>query len=431
MRFQSALFLTLLSFSAAAQIQPVRSFELNKYSKILDGQWEGIRYASDGNVYFGSSTHSAHHGPAFFKYSPAGREVTMLAEDLTKICGEDPNNNPQGKLHSDIVEANGWLYMATHFSSEGPDAYKNWTGSHVIGYELATGKFRDYGVVHPNYDNYTAIGVDPQRNYIYVLVAGEMKGQVAYFYRIDATTGAKRNLGQVGGNFATSFYTFVDRRGDVWFSVAAQNGDLRRVRADTGQIDVFPNALPKLYLWNKEEPDPDARHQSRRWIMWMQPLDRDRAVFTLGYDGGMLYMFDSTRPIGSGQEFKAIKHIGYSDLGLAVGNKRVFYYQRANRGYGHQGDQAPGGIRDYHLLSVSLENAAITDHGLLQDQDGRLLWRAPGMMTDGKSRVFMIGDWWTRPGDIGSHRYQYKDGKESYQHLPRGEFFAVADVSAR
>ena len=403
----TAVFLAARSYCpAAAQTQLVRSYALNKYVPILDGQWQGIRYASDGNVYFGSSTHSAHHGPAFFKYSLATKEVTMLAEDLTRICGEDPQTNPQGKLHSDIVEANGWLYMATHFSSELPGAYAKWTGSHVIGYQLATGKFRDYGVVHPNYDSYSAIGADPKRNFIYAFVTGESRGQVAYLYRIDAVSGAKRNLGQVGGRFATSFWTFVDLRGDLWFSAAVQNGDLRRVRADTGRIDVFPNALPPPYLWYKEETDPNAEHQSRRWIMWMQPLDGDRAVFTLGYDGGMLYEFDSTKPIASGQAFRNIRHIGYSDLGLAVGDRRVFYYQRANRGYGNQGDQGPGDVRDFHLLSVSLNE-----------------------QTDGRSRVFMVGDWWTLPGDLGSKRYQYKDGAESYLQLSRGEFFAVAEVS--
>ncbi len=424
--------LGLLVWTAAhAQVQPVRSYALNKYVSVLDGQWQGIRYASDGNVYFAGSTHSAHHGAAFFKYSPKTREISMLAEDITEICHEDPKTNPQGKLHSDIVEANGWLYMSTHFSSEFPGAYRNWTGSHVIGYQLATGKFRDYGVVHPNYDSYSAIGVDPRRNYIYVFVTGESKGQVSYIYRIDAVSGAKKNLGEVGGQFNSSFWMFVDRRGDVWFSVAGQEGALRCIRGETGEIETFPNALPPLYLWNENKVDPNPKHQSRRWIMWMQPLDSDRAAFTLGFNGGMLYTFDSTKPIGSGQEFQAVKHIGYTDLGLAILGKRIFYYQRANRGYGHQGSQAPGGVKDFHLLSVSLDAAdghAITDHGLIKDQDGRLLWRAPGMQTDGRSRVFLIGDWWTLPGDIGSSRYEFKDGKESYIQLPRGTFFAVADV---
>ncbi len=426
------LFPLLSCYAESHEIQLVQTHALNTYVRVLDGQWQGIRYASDGNVYFGSSTHSAHHGPAFFKYSPATREVTLLAEDLTKICGEDPQTNPQGKLHSDIVEANGWLYMATHFSSELPGAYTTWTGSHLIGFHLATGKFRDFGVVHPNYTVYSAIGVDPIRKYIYVLVTGNSPGQVAYLYRVDAVTGAKKNLGQVGSQGATSFWTFVDRRGDVWFSVAGQNGELRRVRGDTGKIDTFPNLLPPLYLWNAEQMDPNEQHQTQRWIMWMQPIDGDHAVFTLGYGGGMLYLFDSTKPIGSGQEFKKIKHIGYTDLGLAVGEKRVFYYQRANRGYGHQSEHALADIKDFHLLSVSLNPAdshAITDHGLLKDQDGRLVWRLPGMQTDGHGRVFMIGDWWTVPGDLGTMRYQYSNGAESYVRLPRGEFLAVADTS--
>jgi len=117
----------------------VQSFSLNDYQRNLDGQWQGIRQASDGQVYFGSSTVSAHHGASFFKYNPATSQVTMLAEDLTILCGEDPYTNPQGSLHSDVVEANGWIYFSTHFSSALPGAYATWTGSHLIGYELATG----------------------------------------------------------------------------------------------------------------------------------------------------------------------------------------------------------------------------------------------------------------------------------------------------
>jgi hypothetical protein len=411
---------------AWAQDQVVRSFPLNGYKRVLDGQWQGIRYASDGNVYFGSSTHSAHHGAAFFKYDPRTGQIVMLAEDLTTICGEDPETNPQGKLHSDIVEANGWLYMSLHFSSELPAAYDRWTGSHVLGYELATGQFRDYGVVHPNYTSYSAIGVDPSRNYVYVFVTGENADQVSYLYRIDTVTGMKTNLGQVGGAWSSSFWTFVDRRGDVWFSVAGQNGALYRVTGATGRIDVFPNALPPMYRWDSEQQVTPAEQVGRR-IMWMQPLDADRALFTLGWNGGMLYLFDSTKPIGSGLEFQELKHIGYSDLGLAIGGDRLFYYQRANRGFGQQE------ARDFHLLSVSLDPAtgyAIADHGLLKDQDGRLAWRLPGMATNGRDRLFMIGDWWTIPGDLGTLRYSYSGGVESYVPLPRGEFFAFADISA-
>src|SRR5262245_43826990 len=67
---RSILFVTVaisLSSRAFAQQQLVQSYPLNVYSPYLDGQWEGIRYASDGNIYFASSSQSAHHGAAFFK----------------------------------------------------------------------------------------------------------------------------------------------------------------------------------------------------------------------------------------------------------------------------------------------------------------------------------------------------------------------------
>ncbi len=426
------LAVVLMSAQAVSPViadQLVQSFELNSYKRVLDGQWQGIRYASDGNVYFGSSTHSAHHGAAFFKYDPQANQITLLAEDLTTICGEDPQTNPQGKLHSDIVESNGWLYMSTLFASDMPGAWETWTGSHVLGYELATGTFRDYGVIHPNYTSYSAIGVDPVRNYLYVYVTGKSAGQVSYMYRINTVTGDKTNLGEVSGPnvsgvFLASFWTFVDSQGDVWFSLRDQGGDLRKIDGETGQIEVFPNALPPLYRWDSNQVETNQSEQAKRFINWMQPLDANRAVFTLGWFGGMLYVFDSTKPIG--EAFQNISHIGYNDLGMAVGENRVFYYQRVNRQFGHQDKQ------DFHLLSVSLDpntSYAITDHGLIKDQDGRLVWRIPGMMTDGQNRVFMIGDWWTNPGDLGTLRYRYNGGNEFYEQLPRGEFFAVAEVN--
>ena len=416
-----------LASSAGAQVQPVRSFALNGYNRVLDGQWQGMRYASDGNVYFGSSTHSGHHGAAFFKYNPTTQQVTQLAADLTLICGEDPDISPQGKLHSDIVEANGWLYFSTKFSSEKPGAQGKWTGSHVIGYQLATGVFRDYGVIHPKYDSYSGIGVDKARNKIYVFVKSLLSNEPSYLYGIDATTGAKQILGMLGDSLHTSMWIFVDQRGDGWFSLARDHGNLLRVRASTGQVDVFQNALPPLYRWNVEQVDPSALHQDQRWIHWMQPLDGNRALVILGYEGGMLYMFDSSKPIA--QAFTNIKHIGYTYYGVAIGNNgsRVYYYQRASKAtLGHQE------FRDFHLKSVSLNPAdgyAITDHGLIRDQDGRLVWRVPSMMTDGGSRVFMSGDWWTNPGDLGTLRYFHNGTAEGYTPLPRGEFFAVADVS--
>ncbi|HEX4441335.1 MAG TPA: hypothetical protein VH854_14750, partial [Thermoanaerobaculia bacterium] len=214
--------------ASSKQEQKVRTFALNKYKRELDGQWQGIRLASDGNVYFASSTHSAHHGASFFKYDTKTGEITELVHEITEVCGEDVATNPQGKIHSDVVEANGWLYMATHFSAEKPDSYKTWTGSHALGYELATGKMRDYGVIRPGFTAYSGVGVDPKRNYLYVFLLSHDAALPSCVFRIDTVSGEKKDLGPVspaggGGLENGSFWMFVDQRGDVWFSVKNQN----------------------------------------------------------------------------------------------------------------------------------------------------------------------------------------------------------------
>ena len=385
-----AVFAALVPKTVAQTTQAVQTFALNDYKRELDGQWEGIRLASDGNVYFASSSHSAHHGASFFKYDTRTGQVIELVHEITGVCGEDVRTNPQGKIHSDIVEANGWLYMATHFASSKPRAWSTWTGSHALGYELATGKWRDYGVILKGYTAYSAVGVDPARHFLYVFLTGQTAGQTAFIYRIDTLTGDKVNLGRVSdpskGDFDFACYwMFVDRRGDVWFSISKQDGALQQIHGDTGVIEVHPKALPALVRWDSDRPETDPTLQAARSIRWMQPIDGDKAVLTMSPMGGMLYSFDSTQPIATA--FKPLRRIGFSDLGMALGGNRVYYYQRANRGSGAQG------FHDFHLLSVSLDAATgypITDHGLLVDQDGRTAWRLPGMMTDGRGHVYAI-----------------------------------------
>lgn len=397
---------------------PPQSFPLNPYVQVLDGQWQGTKFASDGSCYFASSTHDNKHGAAFFRYQPDIKVLTMLTNDITRVCGEDPTvTPPQGKIHSDILEHNGWLYFATHLGNYWLEAQTNYTGAHVIGYELATGNFRDFGVIRSNHTIYAGIGLDPVRNKLIVYTTrdwGSSPG--SYMYRIDITTGTKELLGAAPG--IAAFWFFVDSQGDCWISPQADNGSLLRVRSATGQIDRWDNVQPADEL------------QGDRFWAWAQPLpDGDRCVFRL-QDGNNLYTFDASRfRTNSATGFSVVQNIGPYGLGMALGQDRVFYIQRANRQDGQQGYQ------DFHLLSASLaSNAtpAILDHGLIVDQSGRLAWRIPGMAADPQNRIYMVGDWWLLPGEQGSTTgtFRHVDGPgTNYTAEVRGEFFAVTKVS--
>ncbi len=397
---------------------PVHSFPLNPYCQVLDGQWQGTRFASDGNCYFASSTHDNKHGAAFFRYQPGTGILTMLTNDITRVCGEDPTvTPPQGKIHSDIVETNGWLYFATHLGNYWLEAETNYTGAHVVGYELATGHFRDFGVIRSNYTIYAGIGLDPVRNKLIVYTTRDWTSPTnSYLYRIDIPTGTKELLGAVPG--IAAFWFFVDNQGDCWLSPQSDNGSLLRVRSATGQIDRWDNVQPSDEL------------QGDRFWAWAQPLpDGNRCVFRL-QDGNNLYVFDANAFRNNPSTgFSVVQNIGPYGLGMALGLDRVFYIQRASRQDGQQEYQ------DFHLLSVSLQTNAtpvILDHGLVVDQSGRLIWRIPGLAADPQNCVYMVGDWWLLPGEKGSPTgtLRHVDGPgTNYEAVVRGEFFATVDLS--
>jgi hypothetical protein len=409
----------------------VRSFALNSYARVFDGQWQGIKFASDGNCYFASSTHAHNHGAGFFRYAPRTKELTLLTEDITRVCGEDPTKTPpQGKIHSDVVELDGWLYFATHLANYWPAAAAAYTGAHVLGYQLATGKFRDYGVVRANYSIYSGLAVDPGRHRLYVFVTpfadAEKKSGGSHLYRIDLRSGQKEDLGLLRRGNNACYYLFVDRRGDCWLTLLTErnevdNGALYRARAETGKIERFEEALPPRHSWDK---DVVTREQQVRCWEWAQPLpDGHRCLFTF-YRGGKLWIFDSDK-FGTTEAFQPVRHVGPTTLGQALGKDRMFLVQRANHQLGADAD-------DHHLWSVALDpraEPAVIDHGLIVDQDGRRPWRVQSLATDDAGHVFMVGDWHLVPGDKGTLRHALKNGDNVYEELPRGQFFAVASVA--
>ena len=180
----------------------VNSISLNKIVKYFDGQWQGMTTASDGACYFGSSTHSPLHGSSFLKFDPTNEKVSVLAEDMTEVCSEDlAKTPPQGKIHSPIVECDGWLYFTTHLSNYWEEAINKYTGAHIIGYELSSGRFRDFGIVRKRFTIYSAINVDKVNKKLYVFVVPWDKYNVehdgSHLYQIDIKTGEKIDLGTV------------------------------------------------------------------------------------------------------------------------------------------------------------------------------------------------------------------------------------------
>jgi hypothetical protein len=378
---------------------------------MLDGQWQGVHLASDGRVYFFGGSHSAGVSAPFFRFDPKKNAVEMLALDMTRVCGEDPAKTPtQGKVHSDILEHRGWLYFGTHLSEYTPKGCAAYTGGHLVGYEMATGRFRDFGVIHRNYTNYSAIALDAPRNRVYFYATPFGKGDGPHMHRIELDSGENRDLGLIvpwrqkdrhgREHGQPTQHLFVDPNGDCWFTVRGEHA-LFVAREDTAKIERHDGLLPA---------------NAPQWYC-MRNLDAQHALCILP-DG--FYIFEPNR-FGRGSPFELFKQLNQPGLVwsyFAVDSKRFYWNSRS---------QKPLPPRDWHetrIHSCALSDPTETiDHGPLRDEQGRGPWFVGDLVTDGKGRLYTAGRWYVLPEEIetiGVNRHG----------LMVAVFFTVLDVSA-
>lgn len=436
----------------------VYTISMNRICKEWDGQWQGMAVASDGNCYFSSSTHSKSHGAGFHKFDPRTYTHTMIAEDMTEVCGEEGLVSQQGKIHSPLVECDGWLYFTTHLSNYWKEGIENYPGAHVLGYELSTGRFRDFGIVKQGYSIYSAIGVDPDRKKLYVFLVPFQpeiyKKDGCHLYSIDMVSGEKRDLGRVvDGRLGASFWFYVDNNGNVWFTLWKRNyiyendrGNLYVYRPDEDRIETYSDALPYGRYIDGSQVGESSNSQ-RCWT-WIHPFqDREKCYFTMGTLGGgdeRLWIFDPSRDISSGDAFQPVASIGSTYFETAVGGDRLYFIQYesledARNIFSEDERETDPSSPEYvdrklHLRSISLaegdDHDIITDHGPVIDREGRAARMIMSMAADDQGHVFVYGSWYPKTFKEATLQYllfEYPNG-DLYRLLDRGEFFSVINT---
>jgi len=441
--------------------QKVWTYSMNQICKEWDGQWQGIMVASDGNCYFGSSTHSKSHGAGFHKFDPRTYEVTMLSDDMTDVCGESdiPGHPQQGKIHSDIQECDGWLYFCTHLSNYWKEGIEAYPGAHIIGYEMATGKFRDFGIPMPGYSIYAAIGVDKNAKKIYAFMTPFKPEDKAnggcHLYSIDIESGEMKDLGMVVKGKGCAFYFYIDDKGNVWFTLKKRgyakyendHGNLYVYRPSTGKIETYHDVLPLGQLIDGTRTT-EKQDTQRSWT-WLTAIDGGkRCLFIMGPFGGgdeRAWIFDPTKNIESGEAFEPIANMGPSYFQTALGGDRLYFVQYENIQdertlKAEDARELTPDNPDYvdykmHLRSVSLKEGddhnIITDHGPLVDAEGRKATMIYALAADENGLVYVYGSWTVKSPKEATLQYQFRayPNGDMFKLAPRGEFFAVVNTN--
>lgn len=410
------------------------STPLNPYKRYLDGQWFGSTVASDGKLYSGSSTHSDIASSIFFQYDPTISGIRMLTDDLSRTCNETvPGAVPQGKLHSPIVELNGYLYFAPHLGDYSANGYANYPGSHLVSYrmgsaEAGTPELHDLGIISPRYTNYAGISADPVNNRIYVATTGWWSGaQGGSLYRYNADGTGRTPITGAGTDIGAHFFEFVDQRGDMWYSHSSAAGTLYKVTGATGAVTAYPNAMPQARRRLSNTANPE---NSFRFFDWGAKIDGNRAMFSMLRDGAF-WEFDASKVLDGdpSDAFKMVKWVGTHGSGSALAGNNLYYFQSADPNWDDNGDGDKA--RDLHLKSIDITNpGTITDWGRIVDQAGRTPYRVSALSADTQGRVFATGDWRTLPNDPVNYKSlrRLNGTSGNYVDLWRGEFFATVTV---
>lgn len=105
----------------------------------LDSAFQAIISASDGKTYFAVSCHEASHNAQFFAFDPGSKSVRHI-KDIGQWCGQtepSPGVSVQGKVHTNIYEANNALYFATTLGYSSKD--QPYRGGCILRYSIHPG----------------------------------------------------------------------------------------------------------------------------------------------------------------------------------------------------------------------------------------------------------------------------------------------------
>jgi len=368
--------------------------------KLAHDTYNGMGAASDGKIYYVLSAEPHDTAGQMYSFDPVSQQTKHLG-DLTEACGEKGMKAvSQGKSHVNFVEANGKLYFSTHIgyysiidgmekSGIPPAGWKPYPGGHLLAFDMASGKFEDFGVA-PKREGILTMNVDTRRGRMYGIT-----WPTGYFFRYDLAKKEMKDLGpffKLGENGKGPTYRTICRSlaidpadGSVYFTTG--EGAIHRYRYDKDAVETVAGDDMKKDFFGLYDPTSPG-HMAYNWrqVVWYEP---EKMVYGVHGNSGYLFRFDpreervevlqriTSEP---SQRSGMYDQFSYGYLGFTLGpDGRTLYYLTGGPIY-VEGKRVLGkestakgeakGEEDLHLVTYDIPTAKYTDHGAIFYENG-------------------------------------------------------------
>ncbi len=371
-----------------------RSHDLDSWP-FLDGQWEGIITANNGDVWFSVSSHSDTEHAQLFRYDVSEDQVNHVA-DIGQATGEKLTGHaPQDKIHGQMFQKGKFIYTGTveGHRVEG----KKYPGGYWLKINVNTGEVINMGQSSTN-GGLLCVDYDPWRHLLY-----GMANRTGELVRFNPETQQEEEIGVPWKPYIESWKKSddPDKPDRIWprnlTVMVAPDGNVYGARKphatfwqynpDTGDIKDIDVGMPtpEAVKKGKEGAAEDWENSAIHMTRWNK---KDQCFYFIRSFDEMLMRFHPPKNGTSGRVEK-VQDMGVIDGTNRYGNRpasttlvihdRMVYYTPGTRWGGHT-----------HFQSYNLDTGKFKDYGPIVVEDGRMVNECHSLTAGKNGKLYLV-----------------------------------------
>lgn len=405
-------FIVALAFFATSAIaeKTIQTKLFDPGYLVGDCNYHSLNTASDGMLYFSVCTHQTESSARIYRFNPKNESITQIG-DLGNILDEDPHEHiPQGKIHSGLIEHEGYLYFSTHTSFyEGNlpnmtpgDGRKPYTGGHLMRYNLKTGVFEDLTQIQLANEGIIAMTVDKTSDTLYgltwptgLLISYQLEEKRLHNW---GATQGRGEWGRLPGEWDFICRKLgIDDKGNLYGST------------DTGSIWHFEKGKQRPLDYLKDlnvahvAPIQKANFETPAkahffWNNWRTILWNPDTQSFWGLQGGSTQLFEFTPTTGVLRSVRSLRPEGVpldtrrnpfrSQLGFMLGPDNTLIYLAHAPGIRTEGKSDLKS--SVHLLTYRIDTDQFHDHGALVTRTGRRIFFTESVEIGSDDHIYSV-----------------------------------------